>query len=314
MKYLVITDNHYEVSSSVILKRGETYSSRLLNQGDSIRWAESFGMPIIHLGDFFNREILNAEEVSYLKELSKEIDFSRWTFLQGNHGYAGGFDVSDIFNKNNIINKPTKADLEGLKVLFLPFNAKPEDIDDNYDLILGHVGIEGIPFGAKGFSPDLIASHCKLFLNGHLHNKCQFRINCWNIGSLTAQNFSDECTNNEKGAWVLDTDSLSITFYENPYAFNFYKMDQVQALTYGFKYIQNSCISVACDEEHEEQVRKRLKNAYYLRLNVQKVPKTLKVEEKTASIDYLDKFKKSFIEKNGESAVILEELAEVTKC
>lgn len=313
MKYLVITDNHYEVSSSVILKRGEEYSSRLLNQGDSLRWAAAFNLPILHLGDFFNKEILNAEEISYLKELSKEIDFSKWTFLQGNHGYAGGFDVLNIF-KNQIISRPSKTTIDGMKVLFLPFRSKPEDIDEKFDLILGHVGVEGIPFGAKGFDPDLLSSHCKLFLNGHLHNKTQFRENCWNIGSLTAQNFSDDGYNNEKGAWILDMETLTIEFKPNPYAFNFYKMDEMQAMTYAFPNISNACISVTCSEEYEEPIRKRLADAYYLRMNVKKAIKQAKVEEKVSSIDYLEKFKKSFIEKNGESAIILDELAEVTQC
>lgn len=310
MKYLLITDNHFCETSSVQTKRGRVFSSRLENQKSSLMWAALFGLPVIHLGDFFNRDVLNAEEISCLKEIKETIDFSNWIFLQGNHGYSGGFDVMGVFEQN-VISVPTKMNLGGRKCLFLPFKSTTDDIDDDYDIIFGHIGIEGVPFGAKGFLPKDIQEHCKLFLNGHLHNKLNFAEGCWNIGSLTAQNFSDECQGAEKGAWILDTDTLEITFYENPYAFNFYKMTAKEALEYPVR-LSTSCISVTCDESNVDEIRQRLKGAYYLRLNVQRKKTKVERVETRSSVDYLEKFRQSYIKKNGESAVILDELQEVT--
>lgn len=315
-KILICSDNHFTRASSVITKAGEKFSTRLENQIESLRWVAEFGYPVIHLGDFFDKDVLNAEEISCLKELKKEVDFTNWTFLQGNHGYAGGYDVMGIF-ENQVITKPEKRMLGKNTVLWLPFNST-EDVFDafgpEYDIIFGHIGVEGIPFGAKGFNPDNIASRCKLFLNGHLHNKVEFRPNCWNIGSLTAQNFSDNCTNNEKGVWILDTETLSLEFIVNPYAYNFYKMDSKLAMKYIVPNMKNSCFSVSCTEDEVDALRERFKNAYYLRLNIQRKKETDDSERVTVkAVDYLEKFRESFIQKQGDSPLILEELSEVCR-
>lgn len=314
MKYAIIADNHFCLSSSVIQKHGDNFSTRLENQKDSLEWVASLGLPVIHLGDFFDKDLLCAEEVSCFKELTEEVDMKDWIFLEGNHGYNGGYSMSDIL-PGQVVKTPMNGNIDGMLVKWLPFNSTAEDLTDNqYDIIFGHIGVEGIPFGAKGFDPDLISKNCRLFLNGHLHNKNKFRSNCWNIGSLTAQNFSDDCMGNEKGAMILDTRTLQVEFIPNPHAFNFYKMREEDALTYGFPNIKTSCISVTCTEAFEEKVRERLKDAYYLRVNVIKTKRekeAMEQESKEFSVDYLNKFRESFIEKQGESAVILNELAEV---
>ena len=222
--------------------------------------------------------------------------------------------------ENQIITEPQEVILDASsKCLFLPFKAKPADIKENYDIIFGHLGIEGVPFGAKGFDFNFIKSHCKMFLNGHLHNKTPLdndKIHkYWNVGSLTAQNFSDECQYAEKGAWILDTRDLSLEFVQNPYAFNFYKMSEKDAREYSIdsKLLPNACISVTCSEEDEAIFREKFKNAYYFRMNVQRKRKESEVKEFQPTVDYLERFRKSYIEKNGESAIILDELNEVTR-
>lgn len=314
MKIAICADNHFAEKSSVIYGPGEVFSDRLENQLKSFEFVAKFGYPVIQLGDVFDRSIITAEEASCLHVLKQRVDFSNWTFLQGNHGWSGGFDVMGVF-ENQVISKPTEATLGKLKVLFLPFNAKPEDIKEYYDVIFGHIGIEGIPFGAKGFDPDFIKSHCKLFLNGHLHNKNEFRQNCWNVGSLTGLNFSDECTNNEKGLWILDDETGEIEFIENPYAFNFYKFDEKTAESYQIKHMKTACVSVHCSEDRADFFREKFKDAYYLRLNIKNKITIKELSEviNPVSIDYMQKFRDKYLEKYGESSVVLEELAEVAK-
>lgn len=165
MKFLICSDNHFTRTSSVITKQGEKFSTRLENQKESIKWAASFGLPVIHLGDYFDKDVLCAEEISCLKELKGEVDFSNWTFLQGNHGYSGGFDVMGIF-ENQVITKPQKTMLGDLSVLWLPFNATEavfEEFNERYDIIFGHIGIEGIPLAQKALIPiSLISIVCSL--------------------------------------------------------------------------------------------------------------------------------------------------------
>lgn len=315
VEYLVVSDNHFVSTSSVITKRGEEYSSRLENQIKSLVWVDSFNLPVLHLGDFFEKDVLTAEEISCLKLCKEKVDFSRWTFLQGNHGFAGGFDVMNIFNKQ-VISEPTTWSLDGengFKIRFLPFRSKEEDLDQKYDLVLGHIGVEGIPYGARGFSPGLIQSRSNLFLNGHLHNRSEFLPNCHNIGSLTAQNFSDECSGAEKGAWKLRIadGKAEVTFIRNPHAFNFYKLRYADISKVDIPNIETSCMSVVCTEEQQEEVRNRYKGAYYLRVNIQRNHKKEALREIVISVDYIDKFKKSFVEKYGDQGYVLEELAEL---
>lgn len=314
-KYLVIADNHFSVKSSVIQKQGDKFSTRLENQKQSLEWVNSFGLPVVHLGDYFDKDVMCAEEASCYKEILQTVDMRNWIFLEGNHGYNGGFSMSDLL-PGQVIKKPMNGNIGGRLVQWMPFNSTVEALPKKCDVMFGHLGVENIPFGAKGFPVNRLVECCSLFLNGHLHNGVDFAPHCHNIGSLTAQNFSDECTNREKGAVILDFDTLEIEFVRNPHAFNFYKMTQEQAMTYKFPNIRNACISVTCEEAFEEAVRKKLSEAYYLRVNVikSKVARE-KTEEriKEFSVDYLEKFRQSYIEKQGESAVILDELAEVCR-
>lgn len=321
MRYLIIADNHFCEKSSVITGRGDRFSDRLENQIKSLEWTGSFGLPVIHLGDFFNREVLTAEEISCLGVLKEKVNFKEWTFLQGNHGYSGGYDVMHVFEEG-LISKPTVQYLDGLKCLWLPFNSTEKDIEGDYDIIFGHIGIKDIPFGAKGFSFEIIDSHCKIFLNGHLHNRYKLGENKWNIGSLTAQNFSDECTQYRKGAVILDTDKKSLEFVENPYAFNFYKFNwsdwisgKISQEVKECMVRMNTCISLNCKEGEKKEIvdSKVFSEAYYLRIS-EEIKQLQKLDKPAVgSLDYLGKFRKSFIEKYGESPIIFEELGEIVK-
>ena len=324
MKYAIVADNHLCDKSSVISGRGKFYSDRLENQIESFKWVTGLGYPIIHLGDFFDRSTLKAEEVQAFTDeieplLAKTAKDN--IFLLGNHEYSGSYDLLSPLGKQ-IIRKPTEMVLGDLKCLFLPFNSTEEDITGDYDIIFGHIGIKDIPFGAKGFNFEVIDSHCKFFLNGHLHNRHKFSDTKWNVGSLTAQNFSDDgIKGGPKGIWILDTDKKSIEFVANPFGFNFFKI-----VWDDFKNCQNeelwnritsktACVSISCQEGQKEEIIKsgKFDEVYYLRVSEIHKEKILDSKEVLSPIDHLDKFRKSFIEKVGESQLVLEELSEVLR-
>lgn len=319
-KILFCTDNHLCPKSSVISGRGEKFSDRLENQIECIRWVDSFGLPVIHLGDFMNNSTILAEDQFCIDELKPYI--KEWVFLRGNHEYSGNFDVLGALG-GTCIRVPTEANLGGLKTLFLPFNSEEKDIQGHYDLILGHIGLEGIPFGAKGFKPELIENSCEIFLNGHLHNRHKIGFNKWNMGSLTAQNFSDDCLEYRKGIVILDTEKRSLEFIENPYAYNFYKFTWEEYLR---KYKDtavgeairgsHSCISMSCKAGDKAKIIDygEFSKVYYLRISEEIKPLTTKEEVKLPEqIDHLQKFRSSFIERAGESELVLSELGEVLK-
>lgn len=320
MKFLIISDNHFVERSSVIMGRGGRFSDRLENQIRSLRWVHSFGLPVIHLGDFFDRSFITAEESMALEEIDSLMN--GWIFLRGNHEYSGNFDLLGSLGQNNqLIRKPTARDIGGLKALFLPFNSTEEDIEGHYDIIFGHIGLEGIPFGAKGFKFETIDKSCDIFLNGHLHNRYKLGENKWNMGSLTAQNFSDDCLEYRKGAVVLDTTNRTLEFIENPYAYNFYKFsyDQWKKMDSQLKekiLRDTSCISLSCHEGEKAEIleRKIFEGVYYLRIQEEvKNKEVAKEENRVSSLDHLGKFRESFTKKYGEDPIILEELAEVLR-
>lgn len=315
-KVIFITDNHFCINSSVITGRGDKFSDRLENQIESIKWVDSFGLPVYHLGDFFDRPVLTSEERTALDQVKDIV--SKWTFLLGNHEYSGDFDQLGSLN-GNYIRIPTEMDIDGLKTLFLPFNSNEEDIKGNYDLIAGHLGLKDIPFGAKGLDFDVIDKACDIFLNGHLHNRLKLGENKWNMGSLTAQNFSDDCLEYRKGLVILDTEAKTLEFIENPFAFNFFKFDyrdfdkfnknQKDSIT-GPK----ACISMSCGEGQKSEILSSgiFDKVYYLRVSEETARvSTVKINKPVEGLDHLNKFRKSFIEKAGDSSLVLEELAEV---
>ena len=88
MKLLLYSDPHWCEYSSIIRSRGEKYSTRLENEINTINWVQRLAEDkncnrIICLGDFFDKESLNSEEISALSEI-------RWSsipnyFIVGNH-------------------------------------------------------------------------------------------------------------------------------------------------------------------------------------------------------------------------------------
>ena len=74
MKLCIFTDNHWTQSSSIIRKRENKYSQRLENQIQSLNWVvkvakETCCDRILCLGDFFDKAVLNSEEMTALNEL-----------------------------------------------------------------------------------------------------------------------------------------------------------------------------------------------------------------------------------------------------
>ena len=319
-KFIFITDNHYCINSSVVSgRKSGRFSDRIENQIESLNWVNSFNLPVIHGGDFFNNSIITSEEQSSLSLVKPFV--KDWVFLRGNHESAGEFDLLGALGER-VIRVPTEAQIGRMKTLFLPFNSTESDIKDKYDLIIGHIGIEGVPFGAKGFRFDVIDKACDFFLNGHLHNRVELGKNKWNTGSLTAQNFSDNCLDYRKGAVIVDTVNKTLEFVENPHAFNFFKLTWKDYLN---KYKSQaagealrrptSCISLSCREGEKAEIVKsnEFGNVYYLRVSEELSSKRpVEVNEKPIiEFDHLAKFREAFISKVGESSVVLEELSEV---
>lgn len=253
MKILIYTDNHFCSNSSIIRKNGEKYSIRLENQIKSVNWAEQLGIEkncdmVIHLGDFFDKSELTAQELTALKEI--KWNYLPHYFLVGNHEMGSAdlqYNSLNALSKiGKIINEPYYMSGFGCRIIFLPYiletNRKPlqyyidSAIGDSWEtqevkntIILSHNDICGLQYGQyiskQGFDVQEIYDSCNLFINGHLHNQTQINDKMLNLGNLTGQNFSEDAFKYSHCVAILDTDTLKIDLINNPYAFNFYKIE-----------------------------------------------------------------------------------------
>lgn len=353
MKVLIVGDVHYAQYSSIVRSRGKRYSKRLENLIESINWAEHKAAEveaeeIIYLGDLFDRADLNAEEISAFREIE-------WTnnifhvFLTGNHeiatrslAYSSARLVEGLGEDFKVVDKPSIEEGLGYEFIYIPYvfeaerkpleeyikearSYSPVHTDELRDLyIFSHNDIKGVQYGlfesTAGFEKEeIIKSGCKFFINGHIHNKGWIEGNkILNLGNLTGQNFNEDGVKYHHTVAVLDTDKKNLEFYENPYAYNFLKLEILERED--FKKIpdlHNLVLSIKCAEELVTELRGLLDNnpqvVEYRVITIAQDSEEEQVEETQSltSVDHLQQFQAYIISQLGKSNVVLKELQEV---
>ena len=344
MRLLLYSDVHWSETSSIIKGRGEKYSIRLENLINSVNWAESIAEKsgcdaVICLGDFFDKPNLTAEEITSLKEL-------RWAdlphyFIVGNHDSNIGdlsFASTFVFKKNNfeVVHRHSllaNYDINNeTDVIMLPYITEDnrELISDyissltktpmSKKIILSHNDIAGINYGKVvsqvGFKIDDILKNCDLFINGHLHNSgfVDDGEKILNIGNLSGQNFSENAFDHKHYCAVLDTDNLMLTFYQNPYAFNFYKIiiditTDISKLNLG----PNAIVSAQCVSTRVPEVRNWFDNnadivASRLQSIINRQSETVDISS-LADSDYLQQFSDYILAHLDNTDILNEELS-----
>jgi DNA repair exonuclease SbcCD nuclease subunit len=349
MKVCVYSDNHFCRNSSIIRSNGSRFSKRLENQINSIEWVEELALShgaesIFCLGDFFDNNVLTADEITALQSIQwNEIPK---VFLAGNHEMQNAENSSalifNILNKANVFLEPMSYTMGNCEICFLPYisetNRKSlveyfgEKPTNKNRVIFSHNDVAGIQMGQfiskEGFSVEEIDANCDLFINGHIHNCSWFSEKGINIGNLTGQNFSEDAFRFEHIAIILDTETLHINYYENPYAFNFYKLDYTTETSIDninetdSKIKNNAVLTIKC----KEGLFQYLKDRYIINKTSGKVsecritlvPEIGKIEpiEKLVDLETTDHIK-SFYEycvKNFDDTDMLrEELEEICK-
>lgn len=336
MKILVFGDCHWSTYSSILRKRDTLYSFRLQNLINSINWLEEYAEKnnidtIVGLGDFFDRETLNSEEITALTGI-------RWSniphyLLIGNHEMGRNdlfYSSTNVFNSKNfyIISKLSLINLDpNVNTIFIPYIINPSS---NYltnkknkkTIIFSHNDIAGIQLGKfiskTGFEIKDIEENCDLFINGHIHNGSKITDKIINLGNLTGQNFSEDAYKYSHNIMILDTNTLKYELIENPYAINFYKVDGVNYTPNFCSFKQNSVITIKSLEKdvsyYEEEIKK-YSNIIEYRILIEK--ETLNnidnIKNEELVTDHISEFKKYVLENIGTSEIILEELEEVCK-
>lgn len=347
MKVLIVGDTHVSRYSSIVRSRGEDFSFRLQQLIKSLNWAEELSAQCgcgceIFLGDFFDKPDLNSEEITALSKIkwNQKVQSTDRYFIVGNHesGEASlRYSSTYALHHDGVIVDKPKTIMFGAMTngLLIPYICedmrKPlveyisKDEQDRPLYIFSHNDVKGFQMGrfalTTGFTKEEILENSKLYFNGHLHN-CGWieKDRILNVGVLCGQNFNEDATKYEHHVAILNTDTGDVEFFENPYAFNFYKVEINEEKD--FKQLDNlkdnAVVTVKCLDALEEKVKDRLESnpkvcEYRLLITRNGVEVEVESTQVLDEINHLEQFSTFIIQNVGDSEIIREELSEVCK-
>jgi hypothetical protein len=327
--------------ASIINKWGTKYPKRLENCIETVNWlerkAEELGcVYIISLGDFFDKPDLTSETITACQDIN-------WSWLQHYH-IVGNHDASNsslIFNSVNclsndnhrVITEPEVLPLEDCDICFLPYvtecDRKPleeyftKSNDNRSRVILSHNDISGIQLGPvvskTGFSLEEIEANCDIWCNGHLHNGQAITPKVINLGNCTGKDFGENAFTHSHCIAILDTSTMTIEYIENPYAYNFYKLEiNTEAdLSILNTLKNNAVVSVKCVQHLVETVRQRIEeipNIIESRvILVRQYEESAEPTELDLTVDHLARFIECCKSTIENSSILEEELSEICK-
>lgn len=343
MKILLFADLHMCPRASIINKWGTKYPSRLENCIASVNWLEEFAVDlgceyIINLGDFFDRPDLTSETITACNEI-KWSDIMHYS-LVGNHDASTSsliFNSTNAFlsDRHQIVTEPKVLPLDDCFICFLPYVVEcdrkplseyfPKLVGvDKPVVILSHNDISGIQMGPvvskTGFSVEEIEASCDLMINGHLHNGQAITKKIINLGNLTGKDFGENALLYKHNIAILDTKDLSLTYIENPHAYNFYKLQiDCESDIYCLDQLKsNAVLSIKCDSTLVEAVKKRIVELSDRIIEsriilVKKYEESSESSELDLSVDHLTKFVECCLANIEHTSVLEEEINEICK-
>lgn len=341
MRILLFTDVHWSATGSIITSFGTKYTTRLEMLINSMNWVNEVALKencslMICAGDMMDKSTCSDIELTALSEI-------QWNnlpcyFLCGNHeSSTADLRFSTVkcleSEKRRIITEPIVLNIDNdeAELCFLPYvvesNRKP--LIDYFGkklrkrVIISHNDIAGINYGPTvsktGFDIEDIELHTDLYLNGHIHNSEFITQKVLNLGSLSAHNFSNDSFAYKYGCWILDTNTLTLEFIENPYAFNFYKLqiDMEADLAKLNTLKSNSVLSIKCSNSMLEKTKQNINEfnniLKYRLIVVNTIEEAQEATELDLSVDHLAKFIECCRANLEYSALLEEELGEVCK-
>lgn len=240
MKYLLYTDPHICTDASIVTGKiaNQTYTrysareDMCINTFNFINYVarDKNVDKIVCLGDLVESSNLSAEEISTISDCHIE----NHLLLVGNHDVSTSDNYFNTCNLYGNAIREVKIEKVGkTNIVYLPWTKEPIDLDSilkdcdpNNTVILSHNDIAGIMYGSHlndvGYHIEKdILKHCRLFINGHLHSGSWIIPNrILNLGTVTGLNFNN-CNGFTGKVVILDTDTLTLEWLDNPFAFKF---------------------------------------------------------------------------------------------
>lgn len=273
MKIGFITDTHYGVRNDnhVFYEYQEKSNEYYFNKFDE------YGVEvIIHPGDLMDRRkylnFVTAKELE--KSLLDRLKKRETHIICGNHDvyYKNTNDINSlaiVLGKYdfNVYTEPQEIEVGDTKILLLPWiNSSNQEKsiqmikDSRASICVGHLEIAGFEMhtGSKcehGLEYSLFEKF-DLVISGHFHHKSHYGPVHY-IGAAYEFTWADH--NDPRGVTILDTETMGLTFIENPYTlFKVYRYDDVNQMesiqkdleTNDFSKYKNSYVKVLV--EHKE--------------------------------------------------------------
>ena len=348
MKVCIFGDVHWSQNSSIVRSHGTEYSVRLENLIRSMNWMEHCAFDhgcqaIICLGDFFDESIVGAQCISALQKV--EWAPISHVFITGNHETNVSsleYSTADMFKlcPNAVVfNKPEHFMIDGTscEFCFLPYilERDRQPLDTYFPpkttnrVIFSHNDIKDIQYGpflsTEGFTVEEIENNCDLMFNGHIHHCAYVTPKIIHTGNLTGQNFTEDAFKYAHCIQILDTETLHVDFFENPFAFNFYKIDATnftsEKLAYTLNTLKyNAVITLKVNQELKSIAEMMLKTnetkIIASRLIIEQDLNKITNDENSAMIegvDHLKQFENYVLTNIGSSDIIREELLNVMR-
>lgn len=338
---MLFADLHMCSQASIINKWGTKYPKRLENCITTVNWlerkAEELGCKyVISLGDFFDKPDLPSEVITSCNDI-------QWSWLQHYH-IVGNHDASNsslIFNSVNclssdnhrIITEPEILMLDDCDICLLPYitecDRKPleeyfqKQFDDRPRVILSHNDISGIQLGPvisrTGFSVEEIEANCDLWVNGHLHNGQAITPKIINLGNCTGKDFGENSFFYNHCVAILDTSTMTVEYIENPYAYNFYKLQvDCESDILCFDQLKNNAVvSVKCAANLVDKVREKIENTSNIIesrvILIRQYEENTESTEINLTVDHLTRFIECCKASIENSNILEEELSEICK-
>ena len=258
--------------------------------------------------------------------------------MVGNHDASNSsllFNSVNCLRSNNhrIITEPEMITLNDCDICFLPYITEcdrkplneyfPERSRNKPRIILSHNDIMGIQLGPvvsrTGFSIEEIEASCDYFWNGHLHSSQAITPKIINLGAVTGKDFGTCAFNHSHRIAILDTSTMIVEYIENPYAYNFYKIDiSTEAdLSILNTLKNNAVVSIKCVQNLVEAARKKIEetpNIIESRvILVRQYEEASETTELDLTVDHLTRFIECCKANIENSSILEEELSEICR-
>lgn len=183
---------------------------------------------IIFCGDWYhNRSEVSVDTLTVSATIFDMLQDFNLTVITGNHDlyFKHRTDVHSLNivkgRKNvNVIDKPTAVELFDKTITFLPWGFGVDTLPDG-DICFGHLEIESFKMNCAktcedGMKASSLLRKFDLVISGHFHTRHERTFEAGTIlyvGNPFEMDFGD--SNNQKGYYILDIDSMEYDFIPN---------------------------------------------------------------------------------------------------